>query len=233
MDSAILFTLASLFGGMVLDQGKTSRRRPTLRQSLIDTLLTSLTEGSFGPLRLVEREEGMYLTGCGVMHPVRSREEAEKVAGELVNELRGGLGGLDPQMLIEPIGLDDPKATEDLRTPEVDDEFEDLMVCDPAEAVAWQEWPDTGGQICETIEAAASPTPVDEPAPPTEAPPSLPAARAPTLSIVDVQEEKPLTEPCPITLEPLALPHPSQHFRRIDKTLDEIMSRMVSRCAAL
>ena len=242
----MLFTLGTLFGGMFLDQGQTLRRRTTLRRSLIDLLRTSIEEGTFGPLRLVDRLDGTYLTGCGLMHYVRSPEEAENIARELMEELRSLLGGLDPEMLLEMAGGEKPESVEDLRTPDIDEgftdieeRFEDLIVPDSAEDVAWREWPDTNEpacQTCETVEASApaafNVSPTDEPARAKEPPAASLTVEPPDLKVVNVATEPPIAEPFPIALQQLQLTRRSQQLQQIDKTLDEIMSRMLARCPA-
>lgn len=257
VDSAVLFTMGILFGGLALDMGGPQPQDRTLRQSLIDLLLNSIKEGSFGPLRLVRRDDGLYLTGCGLMHPVDSPEHAEAVVAQLIEGLKPMLQGLgaDAVLRLEPV--DDINVTDESCPQGMAGTIDGYDAADDSGDVTWHDCTETIEPTCDLCPASTAATVAgsehaaapaaherlaeteqssvalvtDAPAiaPAAEAPPIGPVAGAPIIApAVEAPAKAPPASPCLITLKPLKQPGRQSAFEHIDRTLDEIVSRMHS-----
>jgi hypothetical protein len=258
VDSAVLFTMGILFGGLALDMGGPQPRDRTLRRSLIDLLLNSIKEGSFGPLRLVQRVDGLYLTGCGFMHPVDSPEHAEAVIAQLIEDLKPVLQGLGADALLRLEPVDDIDVADGSCPQGTAGTVDGYDAADDSDDVTWHDCTETIEPTCDLCPAPTAATVVarehaaapaaqepiaeteqssvalvtDTPAiaPAAEAPPIGPMARAPIIApAVEAPAKTPTSSPCLITLKPLKQSGRQSALAHIDRTLDEIVSRMHSR----
>jgi hypothetical protein len=212
---------------MTLDLAAPPRRTRTQRQQIIDMLSKSIAEGSFGPLRLIEQDDDLYVTGCGLMRRVESIEEAHDVVEELTRELREILCGLDIDLSLQICRSEINDSAKAPRADENDAGFSEFLDPIMTEDVQWREWSE----------------PDETPAPPTENDPAgetLEPALARQTAVVEAAppptEPEPPAEaiPGPVAEEPLPVMRPPVVVRidQVDATLDDIVSSMLACCPA-
>lgn len=182
MDGAVLFTMGTLLGGLALDLGAGARRLRTARRQVIQILSDSIRAGTFGPLRLAEYHDGLYLVGCGLKQPVDSAEQAELLVVRALDELRRMLEGLDLSALMNDSSPPADKEDCDQPPTDVADEmFRDMVKPPVAEETQWRDLtgePQTPRPEPAAVAAAVTQTVETPPAQATTAPPA-PATKEP------------------------------------------------------
>jgi hypothetical protein len=205
LQSAIVVTLGATLGGLATDFIAPRPRRPSLRRWLIDTLSKGIRQGTTGPLRLVEREDGLYVIGCGLSHRVDSVDEAGELVGDLLREVGDMLG---------ECGFD--MAAEACATETNEDREDDVVEYSDVEDTHWEEWP-------EPAEAASQ-----EQAVVSEPETKSNLDESPETVVVAIEAPQPVAPP-----QRLDPKQPRKvGVEEIDQVLSDIVSHMRACCAA-
>ncbi len=217
MDSGVLFTLGVVFGGMATDVLAPRPPNRSLRRWLIEALSEGIRRGTAGPLRLVERDCGLCVVGCGLSQRVDSEEEAEELIGALLGEVRPLLGGYGLDTVAETSPTGSPDGGEQEPAECRDGQYTEVSGAADDRDMGWVEWPETTDAFCDETgtcpQAAAIATDHGEMPAPGRGEPEIAGSAAPAATDAD-------SGPRVAGIED------------VDETLSDIVSQMRACCPA-